>query len=667
MFFDDSSPSRTKRAKRGESRLLSLAASPVPAAKPFTLLTDDELREDRTLVFDTESYPNYWLAAFKCVATGKVLFFEDSPIAQVDAQKLAYVMHRFRCVGFNSASYDNPIIQLAMKGERAEKLNGVSKLIIGSGMRPYDIEREFKMQRLRINHIDLIEVAPIQASLKIYAARLHCKRLQDLPYSPHVELSQEQATVVRDYCINDLDNTELLFGELLPSIVLREELGREYGQDLRSKSDAQIAEAVIGSELDKLHSTGWQRSSKTKIEPGWQFQYKVPEFVSFKTPQLQRVLEIVRAATFTVGNAGYADIPESIEALRIELGGCLYRMGGGGLHSTEQAATHVATPATLIIDRDVASYYPAIILNQGLYPSHLGVNFLKVYQLLVTRRLGAKLKSTQLYESGDVAGGDHWKAVSDSLKIVINGSFGKLGSFYSKLYAPDLMMQVTVSGQLCLLMLIEAIELADIPVISANTDGVVMACPADRYVDLEIVIMQWETTTGFITEETRYSGLYCRDVNNYIAVTTKGKCKTKGVFSDKGSALNSVLSKNPECQIISDAVQAFLAHNKPLADTIRACKDVRKFVAVRTVKGGAEKNGVYLGKAIRWYYAKGELGEINYVATGNKVPKTLGARPLMELPDALPYDLDLKYYYEAALEVLFAVGFYKRPGEARLL
>lgn len=650
MFFDDSRPDRRKRAHKFTPA--NLAASPIPAAKSYRLLTDDDLKQDRTTVFDSESYPNYFLVAFKCIGTGKAIFFEDTPSQHIDTQLLAYVLHRFLCVGFNSNNYDLPILQLAMQGARAPELHEISKRIIQEGMRAYDIEREFKMRRLRINHIDLIEVAPIQASLKIYGGRLHCPRMQDLPFSPHTELTYEQSIVVRDYCVNDLDVTALLLNDLKPQIELRASLGEEYQLDLRSKSDAQIAEAVIGSELDKLHSFGWEKQKKTEWNIGAQFFYKVPSFMNFKTPQLRVVLEAVRVAPFTIGPGGQANIPAAITALRIVLGGCLYRMGGGGLHSTEEAVAHVATRERLIIDRDVASYYPAIILNQGLYPSHLGSDFLKVYQTIVNRRLKAKLDKDKVADQG--------------LKITINGTFGKLGNVYSRLYAPDLLMQVTISGQLCLLMLIEAIELAGIPVLSANTDGIVIGCPTNRVDDLTTVIQLWEDVTGFVTEETRYAAIYSRDVNNYIAVKEDRTCKVKGIYSDKGSALNSVLSKNPECQIVSDAVQAFLAHKIPQAKTILECADIRKFVAVRTVKGGAEKNGVYLGKAIRWYYAKDETGTINYVLSGNIVPKSEGAKPLMELPSALPADLNFDWYIEKANETLFDIGYAKRPEAATL-
>src|SRR6478609_3841680 len=66
---------------------------------------------------------------------------------------------------------------------------------------------------------------------------------------------------------------------------------------------------------------------------------------------------------------------------------------------------------------------------------------------------------------------------ADSKKIEINGSFGKFGSKWSALYSPDLLIQVTITGQLCLLMLIEQLEAAGVQVCSANTDGIVMRYP----------------------------------------------------------------------------------------------------------------------------------------------------------------------------------------------
>lgn len=656
MWFEESRPDRKKKAMKlaGAERARQFLSSPIPPALSYEFFQPDELNYggDRTLVFDVESYPNYFCVSFKCIATGKVVCFEITrhgysinglPMQLLDwTYQLNYILFRFRLIGFNSRTYDMPIVNVAVQGVDAQMLHQITEEIILQDMQAYEVERKYCSKIAHVNHIDLIEVAPLQASLKMYAGRLNCKRMQDLPFEPATHLTDEQAAIVRDYNINDLDNTQALFEHLLPSITLREELGKVYQCDLRSKSDAQIAETVIVSELQKLGIF----AKSPDIETGTQFLYQVPDFIEFKTPQFQEVLRVVANTPFVVGTGGYADCPEEIEKLKPKLGMATYRLGAGGLHSSEESIAHIADENTLLIDRDVASYYPYIILNQGLAPTHLGEPFLKVYRSIVDRRLHAKRTKD--------------KVTDQSLKITINGCFGKLGNRYSKIYSPDLLIQVTMTGQLSLLMLIEMIELVGIPVASANTDGIVIKCPKHRYSDLETIIIIWEEKTGFLTEETRYKGLYSRDVNNYIAIKEDGKCKTKGVYSEVGSALNSPLSKNPEGYICSLAVQAFLSEGTPVAETIDNCRDLTKFLSVRNVKGGAEKDGVYLGKSVRWYYAKGEKGAINYVLSGNKVPKSDGAKPCMILPDSFPDDIDFDWYVNEAEAMLYEIGYYRR-------
>ena len=91
--------------------------------------------------------------------------------------------------------------------------------------------------------------------------------------------------------------------------------------------------------------------------------------------------------------------------------------------------------------------------------------------------------------------------------------------------------------------------------------------------------------------------------------------------------------------------------------TIRGCRDIRKFVSVRTVKGGAYKDGAFLGKSIRWYYGEGEKGTIVYAMKGSKVPRSDGARPLMDLPDQVPDDVDFAWYEKEANKILKEIGY----------
>lgn len=246
------------------------------------------------------------------------------------------------------------------------------------------------------------------------------------------------------------------------------------------------------------------------------------------------------------------------------------------------------------------------------------------------------------------------KSTSDTLKISINGSFGKLGSKYSPLYAPELLIQTTITGQLALLMLIEKVSSVGARVMSANTDGIVVCCRKDQERDVMIQAFDWELETSYTLERTDYKVLASRDVNNYCAVTLDGKKKGKGCFAKGG------LAKNPDCKIIYEAVGEFLVNGTCIDTTISNCKDLTKFIMLRRVNGGAVWMGKELGKAVRYYHSNDLTlanESINYVTNSNKVPKSLGCRPVMDLPDQFPNDVDLDLYINKAEQLLNEVGF----------
>lgn len=614
----------------------------------MNLLTAEDLLNmpmGEAFVYDVESYPNYFVCGFKHINSGAVYFVEDGFGEFVDVNLLRLMLSKFCMVGFNSNAYDQIIIAMALEGYSCEALYKATKELIVENVTHKDIQKMYDFVIPKFNHIDLIEVCPLTASLKIYGGRLHCQKMQDLPYTPGQYLTKEEAQQVKLYNVNDLDITALIAVELRDQISLRYSMSKQYGLDLRSKSDAQIAEAVIVSEVVKL--TG-RYPTKPKIPAGTLYKYNKPSFAAFKTKYMQDILDIICDIDFEVLEAGSFAKPQALKDLDIVIGNTAYTIGIGGLHSKEKCVTHRADETYKLIDRDVTSYYPNIILNLQLFPKHIGYEFLNVYKALVDRRVAAKNNKDNI--------------VADALKIVINGSFGKLGSKYSALYSPDLMLAVTITGQISLLMLIETIELAGIAVVSANTDGIVIKCPRDREAELNEMISVWEYQTGFNTEDTEYKILCSRDVNNYIAVKTDGKCKGKGAYSnhwnDKKSAIFR-FHKNPETLICIEAVYAYLDDGTPIEKTIRECNDVSKFVTVRAVKGGAVKDGVYLGKAVRWYHPINEAGAIHYKSSGNKVATSDRAKPLMDF-DGLPDDIDCQFYIEKANTILYDIGFKKK-------
>jgi hypothetical protein len=652
------------------------------------------------ITLDVECYRNYFLIKFQS-RDGKTRNYELYEGQPLNVMEVRGILQTYTIVSFNGNGYDLPMVLLALRGADNEELKAASDWIILGEKTSWEFYDHYGIPRPDwIDHIDLIEVAPGQASLKLYGGRLHSRKLQDLPIAPDALISPEERQLLIDYCGNDHQTTWDLADHLAPQIELRESMSLEYGIDLRSKSDAQIAEAVIRSKVSKLLGG---KVTRPEIPPGTRFKYVPPKFLSFTTPALKNILRNLEITDFVIDKTGAPMLPVELDGAVVRIGAGEYRMGIGGLHSSETKTAHIADDETLLIDRDVNSYYPAIVLNCGLFPKHLTEAFLTVYRGLVETRLKAKKAKNTV--------------VANALKITINGSFGKLGSKYSALYSPNLLIQVTVTGQLSLLMLIERIEGAGIPVVSANTDGIVIKCPKSRYDDLAQIIKWWETTTGFETEETRYKALFSRDVNNYIALKENGGNKGKGAYAEPS------IAKNPQNTICVDAVKAFIEHGTPIAETIIRCRDIRKFVTVRTVKGGAiritrsnydtslrpsqmrevllangwhqvepgplskarftymvgepdydvetayrqhcgEDDYEYIGKVVRWYYANGVTDSLYYRAKNTKgnrnaVPSSDGAMPLMDLPDEFPIDVDYGRYIQIANEMLIDIGVMK--------
>lgn len=612
------------------------------------------LLERSDVIADSECYPNYWAIGFRGYESGRHVVYERTPECELDRLRVASVFRRYRVITFNGIRYDLPMIMLAMSGASNRQLQEANDLIIEQGMMWWDFYNHFGLTVPSwLDHVDLMEVSPAAAShlsLKLYGGRLHSRTMRDLPFVPGVSLSEAKIAVIRDeYLPNDLELTSDLRRELDAQLLIRVDMSRRYQMDLRSKSDAQIAESVIKQTVEKKIG---RRLFKPDIH-SYKFFFEPPAFLQFQTPLLQALLERICDTAFLVKYDGYVLLPEYLSKEPVVINGTAFQMGLGGLHSMEKKVWYESNGECDIVDRDVRSYYPNQIIQSGKGPKVMGPHFQPVYQAIVREREYAK------------AVGD--KARAEGGKVSANGTFGKMGSPLSVLYAPEMLIQTTIGGQLSILMLIEALTLAGFTVLSANTDGVVTFVPRDCKNAFDALLFDWECTTGLVTEETCYYGLYCRDVNSYLATyydeaSETLKFKTKGMFAACGPGQPAALGlkKAPDAQICSDAAIDYLVRRIAPEVTITACDDVRKFVVVYRVAGGCEDaHGGYLGKAVRWYYSSQVHEPLRELSTGKTVAASMGARPLMTLPAdyELPDDLDIDWYVREAYARIEDTGY----------
>lgn len=633
---------------------------------------------------DTECYRDYWSIGFKNLETNKKVILEKYAGRDIDRQKVASIFRRFRIYTFNGLGYDMMMIALMMAGASNNALKEASDDIIVGQVRSWKFFDKYGVSLPEyIDHIDLIDVAPgVKLSQKKYGARMNMKRLQELPIDPSELIGEARRPLMRSYLGNDLDTLATLVVNLREEIDIRNEISAEYGVDVRSKSDAQIAETLIGREVEKI--TG-RKPEKPEVRT-FSFLYEPPPFIKFKTPLLRETLEKVMATRFFVSaenpkdkkTYGVVKLPQAIKDLHLRIGFTDYKMGIGGLHSKEKRRSFVADEDTMICDRDVRAYYPRLMLGCGYVPVAVGKVFTPIFSRFVELRDTYK-EQARVLKKLDPTKSLKYKKRSDSFKIVNNGTFGKTGSPYSIVYSPKLLISTTLTGQFSLFMLIEELELRGFSVISANTDGIVTVIPRERYGAFCCIVADWEMDTGFQTEEVRYKGVYSRDVNSYIAIVEDVKNPGQvAMVPDKGGALVPEVKRkglfakaglqakhDPTFDICSTAVVEFLLNGTDIEETITACSDITQFVGVKQVglatlgdgtrKAGGSKDGEYLGKMVRWYYGEGERGFIAK-ANGARVAGTTGAVPCMDLPDDFPDDIDFDWYVREAYARLDDLG-----------
>jgi len=313
--------------------------------------------------------------------------------------------------------------------------------------------------------------------------------------------------------------------------------------------------------LEKLYSekTGITISDLRKLRTPREiihFENVIFEDIKFETKELQDELNKLYGMKWFKNQPFFKK--------KIIFNGTLYQMGIGGLHSTDEPGIFESDDTQDIIDADITSMYPNIIINHDLKPGHLIYEFLNIYKDLIDRRVKAK-------QEGNIS-------EADTLKITVNSVFGKTLNDKHWLYDPLVGLRTTVNGQLYILMLIERLSSYGFKVISANTDGIVTIVPKDKRSLYDLCCRQWCEQTKFNLEFTEYKKYIRRDVNNYITLKKDNKIKTKGVF-----VIDPNLQQGIDKPIISKALYEYFINDTDPSVTIRNSENILEYcIAKRT-------------------------------------------------------------------------------------
>lgn len=621
---------------------------------------------NRGWVYDIESYPNFFCITFY---NGEIYRYFQVGFGVNEIRDINEFIEGKTLIGYNSLSYDDLVLSyLYTYGKNfsqykdemsitqtAKCIFDFSQKVIqfhsrkkGSKEEPPEIIKEVRSSFRKWSSLDLMRVGGFQKSLKLLAISLKHNLIQDLPYPFDKEIESSWINEVKSYNENDCVITYKLLRKLEQKIELRYILSNEYDINLMNDSDSGIANKILQHYYREYLQTNsdeeidWDslRTSREDILIGDCISNKV----RFTTRSMRIFLESFKK-TLLEKEKGYdMDFPI------VEIGNRKYQLGVGGIHSVDDARKFQSTHDMEIIDADVASYYPAIILNEKIKPDHLGDEFFDILSNLRSERLKYK-------ESGD-------KIKSDGLKIVINSIFGKLGFPGFILYDKYAFYQVTLNGQMYLLMLIEALNQAGIEVISANTDGVLSMVRSDQKEVYNQICQKWSEELSFDLEFETYSVYVRRDVNNYLSVNDKGKIKSKGVFYQKID-----LEKGFDKPVVRYALKSHYVDGQDYRKFIRSHDDVLDFCMSQKV--GSQYSDVIFNdepvqKSIRYYVSP--TGGFIYKVKEDGSRASLCAGKTVELLNnydpSSKYNIDYSYYEEEVRKIIKEIDTVKTERES---
>lgn len=387
-------------------------------------------------------------------------------------------------------------------------------------------------------------------------------------------IPKEYLNEMADYNDNDVYIVAELIRMNQEEVLLRYRISEEYKVDVYSASRSTIADKVIVKLYSKFTGLHPKAFIDTKtIRRKILVSEILSDKIAFSTPELNDILSGIRSLTLR-GEKGEFD-------REFTFMGTSYTIATGGLHSNEIPAVYTENDDNIIVDRDVASYYPNMIRSLKVCQKHLLPKaWFRIADTIVDERLEHKHLSKD--KSLDSKERDKHATAAACLKIVANaGIFGKMGSEKSFLCDKKAMYQVTINGQLFLLMLIEKLELAGIHVISANTDGIVTVVPRKLEKTADDICHWWEKHLGLELEFTYYTKYVTEGVNSYLTIKRGGSCKFKGRMNPK--MFLEDLSKGYNSPIVAKCVTEYFINGTPVMETLRNAKSILDFCRTQNV------------------------------------------------------------------------------------
>jgi len=539
------------------------------------------MKKEDVIIYDIETMQELFLIV--CMVPGKA--GKSFQVSRWKNQLDAFVRYTednadAYWVGYNNLRFDSQVVEWILRNH--EYWHELSNLEICARIAQkaadtihdanYDVFPEYREHELTLKQIDLFKINHYDnknrmVSLKRLEFEMDLENIEEMPiHHSKTNMTKEEVDLTIDYCFNDVDATyefyKITTGDTdhplykgNNQIELRQDIYEEFGIPCLNYSDSKIGDEMIkkyycqekGIEYKELPRKGYFRKN---ID----VKNCIAKYVMFETPQLKEFLKKINKMQLGLQD----DFKEELHFY-----GNVYSFMKGGLHTENTPKVFEADEEYEIIDWDVSSYYPAIIINNGKFPAHLGKEFLRGYKQMFDKRLELKPLAKKDKKIKGIVG---------ALKLAVNSVYGKSSDMQNWIFDRQLTMFTTITGELSLMMLIEQYETNGIQVISANTDGVTIRIKKDLIPLMYKLNDWWCGMTQYELERTDYSKIIFSTVNDYLAIMTNGEIKKKGDF-----LTDFELHKNKSARVVPIALEQYFVHGVPVEHTIRNHKNLYDF------------------------------------------------------------------------------------------
>ena len=461
--------------------------------------------------------------------------------------------------GFNSKGYDQYIIKAICAGFSPEEVKQVNDWII-AGNQGWECPL-LSGVRFWFNNIDIKDDMQMGLSLKAIEGHLGMDICEtEVDFTLERSLTREELDSTIYYCMHDVDATEKIIDLRKNYLQNKINIGKLAGLDevkAMSMTNAKLTAALLKARLTE------HDDERAYQYPGNLCREYIPQEVFDFFDRMK--------------DESLSDKEVFTGKLNISIGECPVTLGYGGIHGAIPNFLWKEGGSRIIRNYDVASYYPHLMTLYG-YTSR-NIPSPEIFSEVLESRMKAK------------AAGD--TATANALKLVVNTTYGASLNKYNDLCDPLMGRSVCITGQLFLLELAQHLykDIADLRIVQLNTDGIMIEFDDSQYGQVQEILNEWQSRTGFELEEDCIAQIAQKDVNNYVEVQPSGKFKTKGGYLVRGIAPAGAFNVNNNATIVAKALVEYFVHGTPPEDTINTCDDISQFQII--AKAGAKYREAY--------------------------------------------------------------------------